>query len=114
MTGAGAVSRLCVALGGLCVALLSLCPTASADAQGFLRDVRDIGFYHEDGPSALLSAGYTICQLLGLPGVTADDVVFEVYVNTGYEVTVLDAQMLVTAAVNNLCPEYGVGGRRVA
>lgn len=104
----------------LSAAVLALCaplprpPSAAADAQGFLDDVNDLGFYHADGPSSLVSAGYTICQMLGLPGVVADDVVFEVYVNTGYDITLLDAQMLVAAAVDNLCPEYGTPSRRAA
>ena len=96
--------KLLVGLAAVATAALILAPSAQADAQDFLDDLYDNGWYSHGGDTRLLTNGYRVCSMLNR---TTGDVVAEyVYENTGANVTRTDAMEFVIFAVEDLCPQH--------
>jgi hypothetical protein len=92
---------LSVALGAV-VAALGAAPAAHADAQNFLDDLYNHGWYSHGGDAGLVANGYQVCRMLNtMNGTTVADLVYQ---NTGSSVSRTDAAEFVILAVQDLCP----------
>jgi hypothetical protein len=95
-----------VALGGLCAAAVLTASPARADADSFLQEINDLGWYHTTGGDRqLLANGYAVCRMLGV-GNDGNDVADYIYRNTPDSIGFADAAEFVIVSVENLCPQY--------
>lgn len=89
------------------VSVALLCgPTASADADQFLRDVQAEGWSHDQGPNGMLADGYQVCAAMG-QGATIEEVTVKNLMPMT-QMTSYEKARVLDLMLTDLCPKHAV------